>query len=401
VSGFENVELGKALLLRKPDVVVDRSAQYEFAGVRSFGKGVFRAGVKSGSSFSYRMLTRVREGEFVYPKLMAWEGGLGVVKPDCNGLVVSPEFCVFEIDQSKVLPRWLDLYFKQPSVWPALAGGSAGTNMRRRRIYPADFLRFKIPIPSLDVQREILRHIDSILADLEEYRASTSAASEALDGALLAEFHRVSDAAPRRAMSMVAPLVRREVAIDVESSYPELGVRSFGRGTFHKPMLAGTDVGTKRLFRVEPGDLVFNIVFAWEGAVAIARSEDAGRVGSHRFLTCVVAEGKALAEYLWFYFLTDEGLAMLGEASPGGAGRNRTLGLQALAAIEVPVPSIVHQQRFAEILHLRDEARSRHETAAARCEVLIPELLRSVFDPAFGAAGGAHRSANGREGLAS
>lgn len=382
--GFENVPLGKVLALRKPDVVVQRDAQYEFAGMKSFGKGVFRAAVKEGSSFSYRTLTRIRVGEFVYPKLMAWEGGLGVVTPECDGLYVSPEFCVFEIDHSQVLPRWLDLFFKQPSVWPALAGGSAGTNMRRRRIYPADFLKFKVPLPKVEVQREVLRHVDAVLADLDAYRSSIKAAAAALDGALLAEFHRISDAAPRRPMSAIAPLVRREVIIDHSAAYPELGVRSFGRGTFHKPLLAGTDVGTKRLFRVLPGDLVFNIVFAWEGAVAVARPEDEGRVGSHRFLTCVPVDGEALAEFLWFYFLTGEGLTALGEASPGGAGRNRTLGLHALAGIEVPVPSFADQQRFVEMLHFRDDTRVRHQASDAKCEALVPELLRSVFAATFG-----------------
>ena len=69
-------------------------------------------------------------------------------------------------------------------------------------------------------------------------------------------------------MAEVAPLVRRPVEIDLDAAYPELGVRSFGRGTFHKPELPGVEVGNKKLFRICAGDLVFNIVFAWEGAVA-------------------------------------------------------------------------------------------------------------------------------------
>lgn len=381
---FENVELSRMLRLRKPDVAVERDAQYQFAGVKSFGGGVFRSALKSGSDFAYRALTRVMKDEFVYPKLMAWEGALGVVPDDCDGLVVSPEFCVFVVDRNLVEPRWLDLYFRQPSVWPALAGGSAGTNMRRRRIYPADFLRFKIPLPSVDVQRAVLKHVDEVFADVEQHRRSIGAASAALDAALLGEYHRISADAPRRPMSLVAPLVRREVEIDLAGSYPELGVRSFGRGTFHKPPLAGADVGSKRLFTVVPGDLIFNIVFAWEGAVAVARPVDAGRVGSHRFLTCVPTKDEALADFLCFHFLTDDGLAALGGASPGGAGRNRTLGLQALAAIDVPVPPFADQQRFVGVLRLRDEAHARHVAASAKCEALVPELLRAVFAAEFG-----------------
>ena len=95
-------------------------------------------------------------------------------------------------------------------------------------------------------------------------------------------------------------------------AYPELGVRSFGRGTFHKPELPGAEVGNKKLFRICAGDLVFNIVLAWEGAVAVAQPEDDGRVGSHRFLTCVPAPETATVEFLRFYFSDARGAAEAG-----------------------------------------------------------------------------------------
>ena len=101
---------------------------------------------------------------------------------------------------------------------------------------------------------------------------------------------------PMTALADFAPIVRRPVDIRPDHSYPELGVRSFGKGTFHKPPLTGADAGTKRLFKIEPGDLVLSNVFAWEGAIAVASSDDAGRYGSHRFITCVVDPSRACAE---------------------------------------------------------------------------------------------------------
>ena len=125
---------------------------------------------------------------------------------------------------------------------------------------------------------------------------------------MLKAFERVIEGAPYRPMAEVAPLVRRPVDVQPDRSYPELGVRSFGRGAFHKPALEGMEVGSKKLFRIRNGDLLFNIVFAWEGAVAIAREADNGRVGSHRFLTCLPDPDAATNEFLRFYFLTPEGL---------------------------------------------------------------------------------------------
>jgi len=151
--------------LREPDVIVRPEETYHFAGVYCFGKGVFRGQRKSGMNFAYPRLTRLRTGNFVYPKLMAWEGALGVVPPECDGLVVSTEFPVFEIDQSRVLPEILDVYFRTPSVWPTLSAESTGTNVRRRRLNPTDFFAFKMPLPPMSTQfrlREVKAKIDKV-----------------------------------------------------------------------------------------------------------------------------------------------------------------------------------------------------------------------------------------------
>lgn len=140
---------------RQPDVTVDGTVQYRFAGVYSFGRGVFPSVVKAGSEFAYERLSTVRAGDFTYPKLMAWEGALGVVPPQCDGMVVSPEFPVFSINTEEVLPEVLDIYFRTPEVWPALAELSGGTNVRRRRLQPSAFLSYEMPVPSMAAQLKI------------------------------------------------------------------------------------------------------------------------------------------------------------------------------------------------------------------------------------------------------
>lgn len=114
------------------------ATQYRFTGVYSFGRAVFAIAVKSGSDFAYDRLSTVRAGDFTYPKLMAWEGALGVVPEECDGMVVSPEFPVFSVNTDAVLPEVLDLYFRTPEVWPALAELSGGTNLRCRRLQAPD-----------------------------------------------------------------------------------------------------------------------------------------------------------------------------------------------------------------------------------------------------------------------
>jgi type I restriction enzyme S subunit len=138
--------------LRRPDVRVEPEENYQFAGVKSFGRGVFRGPRKRGSEFSYRLLTRLNAGDFVYPKLMAWEGAFGVVPSDCHGFVVSPEFPVFSVDVETVLPEVLHTHFTSPDVWPVVSGSSTGTNVRRRRLHPETFLDYRFPLPTRKTQ---------------------------------------------------------------------------------------------------------------------------------------------------------------------------------------------------------------------------------------------------------
>lgn len=187
--------LSELVSQRQPDVAVDGTAQYRFAGVYSFGRGVFPSAVKMGSEFSYERLSTVRASDFIYPKLMAWEGALGVVPPECDGMVVSPEFPVFTVNTGAVLPEVLDIYFRTPDIWPALAEISGGTNARRRRLQPATFLSYEMPVPSMAKQLE-LRAIYQRTQLLKTKHAAIRQANAAL---LPATLERVFAASPATA----------------------------------------------------------------------------------------------------------------------------------------------------------------------------------------------------------
>jgi type I restriction enzyme S subunit len=146
--GGSLVTVGDFMKLKAADTNVDPEQEYPLAGVYSFGRGVFVTKTIRGSETRYKIMSKLKTDDFVYPKLMAWEGALGVVPEDCDSRYVSPEFCVFEIDKTVVLPRIVDVYFRDPQAWPLLQSASTGTNVRRRRLYPEDFLQLQMPVPS-------------------------------------------------------------------------------------------------------------------------------------------------------------------------------------------------------------------------------------------------------------
>lgn len=164
---------------------------------------------------------------------------------------------------------------------------------------------------------------------------------------------------PMRPIGELLKMVRRPVDVEDDAAYREIGIRSHCKGIFHKPETTGKQIGSKRVFWIEPGCLVFNIIFAWEQAVAMTSDAEAGMIASHRFPMYRSRNGKLLPEYAWRYFSTPRGKYDLNVASPGGAGRNKTLGQEEFKRLKIPVPPIDYQRKAVDILSTVDRAMER------------------------------------------
>jgi len=375
---FPMVQLGEVVRPAERFESPQPGRPYRQIGVRLWGQGAYERETVDGAETKYSKLNRVETGDIIVNKIWARNGSVTVVPHQLAGCFCSGEFPLFQPTDGELLPAWFFWLTKTRWLWDQCDKQSRGTS-GKNRIRPEMFLAIEIPLPPLEEQRRIVARIDRLAAKIEEACRIKDQIESETRALLRSRFLLIVDDAPRRKMADVAPLVRRKADVRDGKEYPELGIRSFGKGTFHKPALDFLAVGSKKLYRIEPGDLVFNNVFAWEGAVAVAQPEDEGRFGSHRFITCVPRPGVATADFLCFYFLTPEGLEQIGEASPGGAGRNRTLGLEKLAEIVVPVPPYDQQLAFGRLMQRVREMNVVNERALKELDTLLPSILDRAF----------------------
>lgn len=302
---------------------------------------------------------------------------VAVVTGELDNQICSTGFCVLRANPEFVISEWLffaalsDLVIEQvipgqeKSAYPAVSSG--------------EVMSAAIPVPPIAVQKILAARIKTQTSRIEAIRKAQRELIDDMRRTLSGYYAEITADAEWKPLSEVAPQVRRPVKVQPGQSYHELGIRSFGKGTFHKPAISAEQLGTKRLFHIHPGDLIFNNVFAWECAVAVVKSEDAGRVGSHRFITCVPKPNVATSAFLYFHFTTEKGLYDLGDASPGGAGRNRTLGLKSLAAIRVPVPSYDKQVVFTRLWEKVEATRRLQAELKADLDAYVPSILAKAF----------------------
>lgn len=175
------------------------------------------------------------------------------------------------------------------------------------------------------------------------------------------------------------------VPIEPAKMYQEIGIRSHGKGIFHKEPVLGSAIGNKRVFWVNPDVFILNIVFAWEQAVARTTSQEQGMIASHRFPMFRPKNCQCDIDYLLHFFKTKKGKALLELASPGGAGRNKTLGQNEFYNILTLLPPIGEQIKIAQIISTWDKAISTIESlivnSKAQKKALMQQLLSGTRRP--------------------
>ena len=372
---WETVKIGSIATQQKRVAKVDAKCDYNLIGIRSNNEGVFFRETKSGNDIFSNNLLQVNDGDFIYSRLSAPSGGFAVVTEEFDNCFVSNEFPVFEIDKSKSSSKYLFYYFSQKAVLHQLQSKGTG----RTRFSEAEFFNQEIPLPPLKIQNKILATLDKVKIKIDEVKKLKADQTNDINNLLFSKYTVLIENADWLPMKEIAPIIRRPVVLKENTLYPELGIRCFGKGTFHKPALTGTEVATKKIFQIKTGDLVFSNVFAWEGGIAVAKEDDNDRYGSHRFISCVADEEKAIAEFLCYHFLSQKGLEDINACSPGGAGRNKTLGLDKLMKILVPVPSIELQREFVELLEKTNAIKEHHKQTEQELTELMPSLLDKAF----------------------
>jgi type I restriction enzyme, S subunit len=240
------------------------------------------------------------------------------------------------------------------SNWSSLSQGSTFES-----INGDDIKLLKIPIPPLPEQQKIATilstwdiAINNCIATLKEL----SRRKRWLANELLFKSHLLfkGEKSKEQSLLKLVDRIKHSFVPEPNKLYKQIGIRSHCKGIFYKEEVTGTMLGNKSVFHIEPDCFIVNIVFAWEHAIAKTTTNEIGMIASHRFPMYKPKEGLLDLNYMLHFFKSKKGKDLLELASPGGAGRNKTLGQSEFLKLQIPVPSFQRQQLIAEILDKAD-----------------------------------------------
>ena len=285
-------------------------------------------------------------------------GKTAIVETPFNEKTVFASYLLrLQVDETQALPAYVNHFLNSPQSEKRLkcmaTPGVSQFNIN------ATSLRnhFRIQLPSLAEQRELTRVFDAWDLTIRQLTDLIMIKKRFKVGLL----HQLLIAKRRFLEFELRPLASLRLGEFLTftprpiprpcSAYTALGLRSHGKGTFVRQVDDPSTVQMDTLFQVCNNDLIVNITFAWEGAIAIASLDDEYSFVSHRFPTFTINGSVALPEYLRHVIVAPWFVFKLGLVSPGGAGRNRVMNKRDFLKIAVPLPEIDEQNRIASLLN--------------------------------------------------
>lgn len=190
-------EIGDLLEQTSSPERVRPDAEYDLAGVKWYGEGVFHRETVRGDEQSASKLHRLIPGALIYNRLFAWKASFALVSDSDAHMYVSNEFPQFTIKRTaNILPEYVYLTLVTSKLQRAVNAASIGSAaVSRNRLKESDFLEFKIPVAPLPVQQSIVSAWREARENIETLASQVSKQLHALNDFLQQKTKRYADTA--------------------------------------------------------------------------------------------------------------------------------------------------------------------------------------------------------------
>ena len=394
MSKWPTAKLGEVLRRVERFEPRDELTEYPFAGTYSFARGIFVGERKLGSSFALPKIQRIRAGDFIYCKIMAWEGAFGVAPKETDNCVMSGAFVVYELNRDKIDEKFLDYFFKVPGHWQSIGSQSTGTNVRRQSLHPTQFERAEIPLPTLAQQRRVVARIEELATQIHEARTLRHQAAEEAEALLSSAQSALSHPSPLKPLS-IEELVGEDGLRNgksVKSTGAESEIRCLTLSAMRNGRIDITDskpVPMSRAeaepFQVRRGDVYVirgNGSKDLCGRAGLIRDDVDGVVFPDLFIQIGLPKTQVLPEFFVAAWNSSATRAIIEEKAKTTSGIWK-INQGHILSTQIPVPGLADQRRIvAELDALQAEVdalkRLQAETAA-ELEALLPAILDRAF----------------------
>lgn len=386
MSKWTSAPLSSAVQYRKEFIQIDDLESYKRCRVQLHAQGIVLRDTVPGAEIKTKKQQLCKFGDFLVAEIDAKVGGFGIVPNDLDDAIVSSHYFLFEVNENVLNRRFLDFFIRTPAFREQVAA-QGSTNYAAIR--PNDVLGYKIPLPPLPEQRQVVARVESVAAKIEEARRLRNYAIEE-SGILAQRFATNVFPVPRG--KVVGDFIRFQTGYAFKSDwFTETGVR----------LARNTNVGHGRLdwseaarvpddlrpqysrFELRTGDILISLdrpIISTGIKAALVTDED---------LPCLLLQRVARAEFESEAVLPDYFYRWLRSANfidaidPGRSNGVPHISHKDIEKIPFVPPPLTEQGRIVAYLDGLQVKVDALKKLQAETAVELAALLPSILDKAF------------------
>ena len=344
--------------------------------------GRFKKSIASKDTSSYKVVTKNQ----LVVGFPIDEGVIYVQNHDEPG-IMSPAYNVWDFDQSRLDPAYLELALHSPQSMAYYADKMRGTTARRRSL-TADGLRsLSIPLPSMDKQLEIVAALKGIKAQISYAQDQASK----LDQLVKSRFVEVFGTADRPPAEFPVSTIGEVCDSVIRGPFGSALKKSFfvpkGDDTYKvyeqkHAIQRRSDIGTyyitsnkyEELKRFEcfPGDILMSCSGTMGKLYQLPQDCERGVMNQ---ALCKFKLGNSILPDYFFGFMEQ----VVDDLGAKGSGIKNVSSVKFIKAIKIPLPPIEVQLDFAAFVSQVDKPRFAIQQQIEKLEMLKASLMQEYF----------------------
>jgi len=309
-------------------------------------------------------LYKASEGDLITSKINLYQGAIAIAPKE---LVCSTHYQVYNINTGEVDPKYLFYILRSKQFLEPIAEERSKSIKNEQG--PDFLLSYQIPLPKLEIQKEIVEKIEKQKAIIE--------GTEKIFGVWEVDEKLFLNYEKKYFGKAIRP-IRRPIKIDPNQDYLQIRLQLWGRGPIKREKEVKEEIKTLNQFIVKKDDFIISKIYARNGAMGIIPQELDGAIVTNDFPTFEVDENLLNINYLRYLVKTKLLLDEINKLSEGATGRKR-VEIEDILSIKIPLPPLEIQQNIAEELDKEMVALEKVKLLKEKAEKRIEEIINEVW----------------------
>lgn len=413
---YENLSLYNFLERDKTVVNIQDDILYKQITVHQYGEGVSLRCEKKGKEIGTKRQFLAKKGQLIVSGIDARNGSVGLITDYLDGGIVTNDFWLFNL--KNVDSKFMQLLLSLEKTSNYMQSKSNGTT-NRQRVNIQDFLQIKMPVPSLEEQKTIIKKYGDAIAEAEKLEKNADEEISSIEKYIhdvtcipiindeieskLLSFSKFSDLSEKWTITPLMSEINQKLSF---SKYPLYSVsrclncvtRSWKKSsekneTFQYIEIGGIDIENETISSstvevkkapsratqiVKTGDLIFGLTRPYLKKFAIIDESHNDNVCSSGFQVIKPSDNYRL-EYILEIFKSNICVSQFKEAMTGAL--YPALNADQLGSIRIPLPPLsVQEEIVSHINEIKANVKSLRKQAADLRTKAKQDFENAVFN---------------------